>query len=81
MRSRDEVADVVADADGAVQCIAVGLMARSGLRSAEVVDVTPADVDETPSVGSSTAWERRQIPRDTTYGLADGDDQRLRRRS
>jgi len=48
--TRDEVADVVADADGTVQRTAVGLMARSGLRSAEVVDVTPADVDETPSV-------------------------------
>ena len=43
--TRDEVADVVADAadDGTVQRIAIGLMARSGLRSAEVVDVTPAD--------------------------------------
>ena len=47
--TRDEVADVVADADGTVQRIAIGLMARSGLRSAEVVDVTPDDVDETPS--------------------------------
>jgi len=47
--TRDEVADVVTDADGTVQRIAIGLMARSGLRSAEVVDVTPADVDETPS--------------------------------
>ena len=48
----------------------------------EVVDVTPDDVDETPS-GWVVRVQRgkREVPRDAAHGLARGCHQRLRRRA
>lgn len=53
----DEVDDLLGDADDTEQTIALGLGARCGLRAAETVAATPADLVDTPIGSMLRVWE------------------------
>ncbi|WP_121822856.1 tyrosine-type recombinase/integrase [Halostella salina] len=55
--TEQQVEEFLGDADGTQQRIALGLGARCGLRVGEIVDVTPADVVETPAGARVRVWE------------------------
>jgi integrase len=55
--TESEVDHLLAGLDSTEQRIALGLAARSGLRVAEIVDATPADVVETSAGRRVRVWE------------------------
>lgn len=55
--SSDEVANLLDDADGTEQKLALAFGARCGLRAAEAVRVTPNDIVSTPAGPRIRVWE------------------------
>ena len=70
--SEEETEQLIEAADSTEREVAISLGVRCGLRSAEVLDVTPADISETDVVGSmlkirdGKGGKTRQTPIPTT---------------
>jgi integrase len=68
-RASADVDALLDEADGTTQTVALGLLARCGLRVAEAADVTPADVVDTPigpfvrvQVGKGSKYRETPVP-------------------
>jgi integrase len=69
-------ADLLDEADGTTQTVALGLLARCGLRVAEAADVTPADVVDTPvgpfvrvQDGKGSKYRETPVPTDLAASM------------
>jgi len=72
----EEVDALLDEADGTTQTVALGLLARCGLRVAEAADVTPADVVDTPvgpfvrvQDGKGSKYRETPVPTDLAASM------------